>query len=61
MVRTGANAIRPESEAHMSMVTDIHFTARLRGEGGWFVMVGGVRSAAGIFFFFFGMSGVLDY
>jgi len=39
----------------MSMVTDIHFTARLRGEGGWFVMVGGVRSAAGIFFFFFDM------
>ena len=58
MVRTWANAIRPEREAHISMVTDIHFTARLRDEGGWFVMVGGVRSPAGIFFFFFGMAGI---
>jgi hypothetical protein len=61
MVRTWANAIRPEREAHISMVTDIHFTARLRNEGGWFVMVGGVRSPVGIFFFFFDMAGMLDY
>jgi hypothetical protein len=43
------------------MVTDIHFTARLRDDGGWFVMMGGVGSPAGAFFFFFDMAGVLDY
>ena len=47
MVRTGANAIRPEREAHISMVTDIHFTARLRDEGGWFMMMGGVGWMSG--------------
>jgi len=48
----GGKCIRPEREAHISMVTDIHFTARLRGEGGWFVMMGGVGSPAVSFFSF---------
>jgi hypothetical protein len=43
------------------MVTDTHFTARLSDEGGWLVMMGGVGSPAGVFFFFFDMAGVLDY
>ena len=34
------------------MVMDIHFTARLRDEGGWFAVMGGLGSRAGTFFFF---------
>ena len=61
MARTGASVMRPESNAHISTVTDTHFTARLRDEGGWFVITGGVSSPAGVLFFFFDMAGVLDY
>jgi len=61
MAKTGASVMRPESNAHISTVTDIHFTARLRDEGGWFLIMGGGGSLAGVFFFFFDMAGVLEY